>query len=224
LSTEFFQFIAGAILLSVVHALIPNHWIPYVLISRSEKWSTATSLRVTAVGGFAHTLSTVIIGILIGLLGYQLNNLIESISSFYAPVILISFGLIYVIIGIKNLLTHSHSHHHHHEHIEEDKIKELSKKSFTAITLSLSTAMFFSPCIEIEAYYFTAGTYGWMGIAALSLVYVFMTVAGMLILVSAGRKSLNALDNKMHFLEHYEKLITGSILVILGIISYFIEF
>jgi hypothetical protein len=84
--------------------------------------------------------------------------------------------------------------------------------------------MFFSPCIEIEAYYFSVGNQGWAGIITLSILYLIVTVIVMTLMVDLGRKSLEFLSHRLHFLEHYEKAITGGILIILGIISLFIKF
>jgi hypothetical protein len=81
--------------------------------------------------------------------------------------------------------------------------------------------MFFSPCLEIEAYYFTAGALGWGGIAVVSTVYLIVTVLGMLLLVDLGRKGVEKI--KWHFLEHHEKRVTGSVLIVLGIIAYWVK-
>jgi threonine/homoserine/homoserine lactone efflux protein len=80
--------------------------------------------------------------------------------------------------------------------------------------------MFFSPCLEIEAYYFVASSFGWRGIITVSIIYTSITIAGMLLLVWLGMKGVKKI--KSHFLEHHEKTITGSLLILLGIAGYFI--
>ena len=205
--------IIGSLLLSITHALIPNHWFPIAAVSKSENWTKIETMKVTVLTGFLHTLSTVIIGIVIGFIGYKLQHEVEEVTMYYAPVILILLGLYFII---KNLRNKSHTHCH----INPEQIKQASKKSKAAIITALGTMMFFSPCIELEAYYFTAGREGWAGIALLSAIYLIVTVLMMIVVVELSRKSLNALNMKLHFLEHYEKLITGIILIILGIISF----
>jgi threonine/homoserine/homoserine lactone efflux protein len=81
--------------------------------------------------------------------------------------------------------------------------------------------MFFSPCLEIEAYYFVAGKLGWEGIISVSIIYTVITIAGMLLLVWLGMKGVRKI--KSHFLEHHEKTITGVLLIVLGITGYFIR-
>ena len=82
--------------------------------------------------------------------------------------------------------------------------------------------MFFSPCIEIEAYYFQAATQGWIGILLVSVVYLIMTLTIMVMLVYLGLKGVNKFN--LHFLDHHEKAITGVVLILLGLLAYFVEF
>jgi hypothetical protein len=79
--------------------------------------------------------------------------------------------------------------------------------------------MFFSPCIEMEAFYLTAGTRGFGGVVLVSVVYGVVTVGGMVLLVDLARKG--AARFRTHLLEHHELRLTGTILVILGIASFF---
>ncbi|MFH2030101.1 MAG: hypothetical protein ABIJ40_05665, partial [Bacteroidota bacterium] len=163
------QIIVGAFLLSILHASIPNHWIPLVALSKSEKWNEKVTLGITAIAGFAHTTSTIIIGIIIGFFGYKLSGSYSFIIEVIAPSILILLGIIYLILSIRS------NKHHHHQDIHID---DVNKKNTSAIILALTTSMFFSPCLEIEAYFFVAGNLGWEGIAAVSLIYTIITIAG----------------------------------------------
>ncbi len=211
------QVFIGSLVLSLIHASIPNHWIPLIAISKTEKWSQKETLLATLITGFAHTLSTVIIGIIVGFIGYKLASNYEIISKIIAPAVLVSFGLIYLIIDIRHSI---HNHHHEHSHFKIEN-NSMGRKSKWAILASLSIAMFFTPCVELEAYYFQAGSIGWMGILIVSVVYTLTTVLLMLILVYLGMKGANKI--KSHFLEHHEKAITGLILIILGVLAFIFE-
>ena len=214
------QIILGAFLLSIVHASIPNHWIPLVALSKSENWTEKFTMSATALAGFSHTLSTIIIGIIIGFLGYQLSGSYSFIVGVIAPSLLVLLGIIYLALSIK-----ANKHHHHHHHSHEINIDEVNlpsaKKTTTAIILTLIISMFFSPCLEIEAYFFVASKLGWQGIITVSVIYTIITIAGMLLLVWLGMKGVKKI--KSHFLEHHEKTIIGIILIVLGIAGYFIN-
>jgi hypothetical protein len=97
----------------------------------------------------------------------------------------------------------------------------LSAKSKFAIIAPLATALFLSPCVAIGAYYFVAGGFGWLGIAIVSATYLIVTIGIMILMVNLGLKGLEKI--RWHFLEHHERLVTGIVLVILGIFIYFVE-
>jgi nickel/cobalt transporter (NicO) family protein len=208
------EIFSGSLILSVIHALIPNHWIPLIAISKAEKWSKKETLFATFITGFSHTFSTIIIGIIVGFVGIKLSESYHYITQIAAPVILLLLGVIYVLLDLFS------SHHHHHTETDEQALK--NKKSKLAIITSLSIAMFLTPCFEIEAYYFQAATVGWPGIFVVSAVYMFVTLFIMLTLVYLGIKGISKF--KSHFLEHHEKRITGIVLILLGILAYFVEF
>ena len=210
------QIFIGSLLLSLIHATIPNHWIPLISIGKAEKWTQKETLLATIIAGFAHTLSTVLVGILVGFVGYKLSNYYGLISKIITPSILIVIGIVYLIIDVRNS-NHHDNHEHSHFKLEESN----KKKSKWAILTSLSIAMFLTPCVEVEAYYFQAGTIGWIGIIIVSVVYTLTTVILMLSLVYLGWKGVSKI--KSDLLEHHEKLIIGSVLVLLGILAFFVE-
>jgi putative Mn2+ efflux pump MntP len=210
-----YQIFIGSLILSIIHALIPNHWLPLIAVGKTEKWTQNQALWATIITGVAHTLSTIITGIVVGLVGYKLSSSYSVISETIAPSILIGLGVIYVILDFR---------HHHHDHEMKAVVSELGQKKsrWVAILTSLSIAMFLTPCIEIEAYYFQAGTIGWIGIFIVSAVYLITTVVVMLLLVYFGMKGAKSF--KSTFLENHEKLITGMVLIALGILALLVKF
>lgn len=208
------QLFLGSMLLGLIHPLFPNHWIPLIAISKAEKWTNKETIVATLLTGFSHTLSTIIIGIIVGFVGIKLSESYSYITRIAAPLILLIIGIIYLLLDFRT------SHQHNHFEIKNESLK--NKKSKTAIIVSLCIGLFFSPCIEIEAYYFQAATQGWIGILIVSLVYLIMTLSIMVALVYLGLKGVNKFQS--HFLEHHEKSITGVVLILLGLLAYFVEF
>lgn len=198
--------ITGSLLLSILHALIPNHWLPVLAISRKENWTLSQTTSVTLLAGLAHALSTVLIGVAIGLAGVTLADHVDSFAGIIAPSILIGLGLFYVYQH------HRHKHFHLHAHPEV-----LSKRK---AVITIAIAMFFSPCFEIEAYFLIAGTYGWPMIVLLSVLYTVVTVSGMVIWVRLTYKGLVKLN--WHTLEHNAGIITGVTLILTGLVAFFI--
>jgi len=207
------QIFLGSLFLSVIHALIPNHWIPLIALSKTERWNTRETLLATFITGFSHTVSTIIIGIIVGFAGIELSENYGHLTKVAAPIILLVIGVVYFLMDLRT----GHHHHHHFELKDRDR-----KKTKIAVITSLSIAMFLTPCIEIEAYYFQASTIGWTGILIVSLVYLLITLLVMFTLVYLGMKGINRLNS--HFLEHHEKGITGIVLILLAFMAFYIEF
>lgn len=205
----------GSLALSIIHALIPNHWMPLIAIGKTENWSRSETLRATLITGIAHTLSIILIGIVIGLFGYKLADTYVETAKIMAPLVLLVLGIIYLLAELDS------SRRHHHHHAETANL--ITKRSQFQILAVLGTGMFFSPCIEIEAYFFSAGTIGWSGILVVSVVYLVVTVLGMVLLVDLGMKGVNALEEKLHFFDHHEQGLTGLLLIVLGVVAYFIK-
>lgn len=205
-----FEIAFSTLILSMLHPLIPNHWMPVIAVAKAEKWTLRQSLSATLFTGFSHTLSTLIIGTAIGFAGYKLSQYFEIISQRLASGILIFMGIVYLLIDMRN-----QKHHHNHTHSAE-KIKSDSKTRF-AVLFSLSLAMFLTPCVEVEAYYFRAGAAGWKGIITVSVIYTVITVSSMLFLVWMGTRSVKNI--RWHYLEHHEKLVTGIVLLAIGLFT-----
>jgi nickel/cobalt exporter len=199
--------ITGSFILSILHALIPNHWLPVLAISKKEHWTIGQTTSVTFISGLSHALSTVLIGGTVGLLGVAMSENVSGFTHVIAPVFLIALGLFYIY--------QHHRHKHFHLHTEP---KSISK---SRVILGLAIAMFFSPCFEIEAYFLLAGTYGWQEVVVLSIMYTVVTVGGMVIWVRLAYKGLLKLN--WHSLEHYAGVITGFTLVATGIITFFVH-
>jgi hypothetical protein len=206
------QVLLGSLLLSVIHALIPNHWLPLVAIGRAEGWSRPETLAITGITGLAHVTSTILIGVVAGLLGHELSTRYAAVATVAAPAILIGLGVVYLALDLGG----RHRQHHHFE-----ARRRGGKASRLSLVASLCVGMFFSPCLEIEAYYFSAGALGWPVILTVSVVYLLVTVGGMVVLVDLGLKGAARIQS--HFLEHHEKAVTGLLLIGLGVLAYFVE-
>lgn len=199
--------ITGSLILSVLHALIPNHWLPVLAISKKENWTLRQTTSVTFIAGLAHALSTVLIGVIIGVVGVSLSSTVENFTHYVAPGVLIGIGLFYIY------------QHHRHKHFHLHANPVINAKSKVIITLVI--AMFFSPCFEIEAYFLLAGTKGWWMILLIAILYTVVTVSGMVLWVRLTYKGLVKLN--WHALEHNAGIITGITLLLTGILSFFIH-
>lgn len=196
--------LTGSALLSIFHALIPSHWLPVIAIGRQEGWPTRQILWVTFLAGLAHVLSTVLLGGALAAAGGALAGRAELFSRWMAPVLLATLGAYYVW----------RHYYHHHFHLHTQKMR-------WGIVASLTIAMFFSPCLEIEGYFLAAGQYGWPFVGLLATLYGAVTIAGMLVWVWLVLNGLHRLN--WHKWEHNAGLITGFTLIASGVLLFFFE-
>lgn len=203
-----FSILTGSLLLSLLHAIIPNHWLPVLAIGHKENWTINEVSRVTFLSGLAHALSTIIIGVIIGLLGLKLTESVQHFSHIVAPLVLILLGFFFIYQH------HRHKHFHLHNHPKPS----FSKKK---IIVTLVVAMFFSPCMEIEAYFLLAGSFGWHAILSIALLYLVVSVSGMVLWIRLAYKGIIKLN--WHKLEHNAGIITGLTLIVTGILTFYIH-
>ena len=192
--------------IAVVHAMIPTHWLPFVLVSRAQKWSLRKMLSIVALAGLGHVGSTTAVGFLIAWIGWRVSEVVEGIVGPIAAGILILLGMLYIALYFKEL---GHGHHHGHP-------AELSDKG---AILSLIAILTFSPCEAMLPIYFAASPLGWYMIILLSVFVALGTVGGMMILTYLAYRGIESI--RFANLEHYEKLILGLLMTLLGIIVIF---
>ena len=190
--------ILGVLILSFLHPILPNHWLPLALIARGERWNKAKTLTFSFMVALSHSLSTVLLGILVALLGIRISKENEFLGKVFASAVLTILGLFYISRHFRI----GNPHHH----------------AFGILSLgALLLAMFFSPCIEITPFYLVAGSIGWHTVALISLIYVLtsaLLIPTMVILSLMGLKFAS-----LRVLEHYENLLIGAILLLFGILN-----
>ena len=202
-----YTLISGSLLLSLLHAIIPNHWLPVIAIGKKEGWNKKEVLSVTFFAGLSHVMSTLIIGWAFAFFGWELADHFQTFTLYFAPAILIVMGIVFI-----------YRHHtHHHFHVSDQPHQNSKWKMIVA----LSTAMFLSPCLEIEGYFLTAGTESKWWVIILSLIYFTVTLSGMMAWVSFAYTGVSKFN--WHALEHKTGIITGAILIVTGILTFFIH-
>ncbi len=194
--------IGATFFIALTHAIMPNHWIPFALIGKGQKWSLMKTIFITAIAGLGHSITTTILGFIIAILGFHITKYAETIAEPLAGIILIVLGIAFVIVGRLRHGTHNHNH---------------SKFSDKTIAISLFAMMSSSPCVAALPLFLAASTFSWSTLVLLSIILSATTVSGMLVLATlayTGVKKINLCS-----IEEYEKEIIGGILTLIGIIS-----
>lgn len=204
-----FELIIGTLTISILHALIPSHWMPILVFEKKFAWSSQQTTRITLIAALMHALSTVLLGIVIGVLSLEVSESIKNFSNLVLPFLLISLGLVFIV--------RHHRHNHFHLHNEE-QIKNMGPRRVISVLL---LGMFLSPCLEIEGYFVMAGSLGWSYIALVSLLYILISVVGILAWMMFARSILSRLNT--HRIEHNAGLISGLILIATGLLNFILH-
>jgi len=131
MSKDLLVLMVTAASIGFLHTMMgPDHYLPFIVMARSRNWSKSKTAWITAFCGVGHVLSSIILGAIGIALGVAVTKLeiIESHRGSIAAWVLIAFGLVYLIWGLRQALknrphTHSHVHSetgdHTHEHTHE---------------------------------------------------------------------------------------------------------
>lgn len=133
--------ITSAFTIGFLHTLLgPDHYIPFVAMSRANGWTARKTMMVTSLCGLGHVVGSILIGaigLLLGTLVFQLEVL-ESFRGDVAGWLLIGFGLAYLSWGLMRAFrnvphTHWHSHAdgtvHRHPHTHDLEHRHVHRTS-----------------------------------------------------------------------------------------------
>jgi nickel/cobalt transporter (NicO) family protein len=222
-----------------LHAVIPTHWLPFVVAARAQRWRHSKTLAVTAFAGAGHVLFTTALGALVVWAGMALNSRIGKTFPFIAGGALIALGIFYLIRQVRGhgghvhlFGDHTHAHSHSddpHSYVDEAHEQEAhvleqnwsrGRSDWAAIT-GLIALLTFSPCEAFFPVFLTGAKYGWLGFALLSSVLAIATVTGMVTFTSLTLLGLQHF--RFIMLEKFEPLIVSAVFCVLGVLVILLE-
>ncbi|MDR7232555.1 hypothetical protein J2X45_003663 [Caulobacter sp. BE264] len=208
MTSPFFASIAvTAFAVAFLHAALPTHWLPFVLVGRAQKWSTGRTLGVTLLAGVGHVGLTIALGLALVLAGMALQPSLGGLFHLIVGGLMIAVGVFYIMRG-----RHNHA------------LPEASRRTYAsdrAAVAALVTLLTLSPCEAFLPYYLAGMEHGWVAFLVLSGVLMAATAAGMLIFTSLSLAGFKRLG--LQWVERYEETILGVALVLVGLAVAFLK-
>ncbi|MFR9603076.1 MAG: hypothetical protein SNG02_04305 [Rikenellaceae bacterium] len=103
LSATFFSLSLTAITIAFLHtAAGPDHYLPFVVLQKSRGWSLTKTIMLAVVCGFGHVFSSIILGIIGVVMGWQLSEIsfFQDIRGEMASWSFLVFGVVYMCYGL----------------------------------------------------------------------------------------------------------------------------
>lgn len=226
----------------VLHTMVPDHWAPITLLARQQGWTRAETARAAATAGVGHTLSTLLIAVLVWGAGAVFAARFGSAISTVSSVALFAFGAWIAVGAWRDLrrgehehghshMGHSHlhrhadgkEHRHWHEHHDHDWHDERSAEQpdhahghETSRRSALLLILGSSPMIEGIPAFFAASRLGVLQLVVMGVVFAAATIATYVALCVASASTLERLH--LGPLERYGEVISGLFIALLGII------
>ena len=229
--------LCGTAVIGFGHTLLgPDHYLPFVAMSRVGKWSFVKTIVITVLCGLGHVLSSVVLGLVGITFGVAVLSL-ECIESFRGDVagwLLLAFGLVYFVWGVRRAIrnqphTHTHVHIngsvHAHEHVHgKDHVhvhgaaqvpagQDSPRASLTPWVLF--TIFLFGPCeplIPMLMYPAAKGSVG--GVLLVTIVFGVITIATMTTIVALAYVGVGSLP--FGRLQRYSHALAGFVVLVCG--------
>jgi ABC-type nickel/cobalt efflux system permease component RcnA len=220
----------SAVSIGFIHTILgPDHYLPFILLAKSGKWSNLKTIFITVLCGLGHVGGSIVLGLLGVIFGWSLYSieLLEGFRGNVAAWLLIVFGGIYLVWGLIKAYhnkphTHWHKHMdgsiHKHEHVhsgEHRHIHEGAKgKSITPWVLFI--IFVFGPCEPlIPLLIFPASEGSIIGLVLVITLFALSTILTMTTVVYLAVSGLKLVP--MGKLERFSHAIAGAFIFLSGV-------
>jgi sulfite exporter TauE/SafE len=230
MSHELSILITAAASIGFFHTLFgPDHYLPFIVMAQSGKWSLRKTTLITFLCGIGHVMSSVLLGIIGIVLGMVVSKLeiIEGFRGNLAAWALIAFGLVYFIWGMQRVVRnkpHQHLHTHQdavshiHTHVHNDEHVHVHE---TANNKNLTPWILFTifvlgPCEPlIPLLMYPAAKNSLAGLISVVVIFGSITIATMLSVVIISTLGISFIP--LQRIERYMHAFSGAAICLSGI-------
>ncbi len=210
----------------------PDHYLPFVMMSWARKWSTAKTILVTLACGVGHIGSSVLLGMIGVSLGLAVKKLelVESVRGDLAAWLLIAFGLVYFVWGLRRAYrnqphVHGHTHtneaDHTHLHIHQQEHVHVHNDKTSVTPWVLFVIFVFGPCEPlIPLLMYPAAKNSLMDLCVVTSVFGIVTIGTMLGAVLLSRTGVKFIPFSQ--MQRFSHAIAGATICLCGLAIQFL--
>lgn len=215
----------SAVSISFFHtASGPDHYLPFIVLSRARGWTMARTILLTVVCGLGHVLSSVVLGLIGVFLGWQLNrfSFFQDMRGNVSGWALLLLGLAYTAYGFRQAyLNRPHKHfdvlqdevyvfeHRHGEMVMPDKRVKVTPLVLFAIFVM-------GPSEPLIPLLFFSGTHrSATEVVVLIVTFTLSTVLTMTAIVMLGYFGYSFI--RTDTLERYVHAVGGSVVTLCAV-------
>ncbi len=215
----FITLAASGLAVAFIHAAIPTHWLPFVVVARAQGWSRGRTLAMVTLCSGGHLLVMTGLGVALAWFGLQIGERWTGVFPYVAGGALAAMGLLILFRHWRGW-THGHGEwiegHCHHDHgHHHDPARPVARTSDWAAASGLFTMLTFSPCEGLLPVYLSGVQFGWGGVTLLSVILALGTWSAMLLFTSLSL--LGVEKARFKWLEKCEAPVLGTLLILCGL-------
>ncbi|WP_372707223.1 hypothetical protein [Brevundimonas sp.] len=190
-----------------LHAALPTHWLPFVLVGRAQRWSLARTLGTVTAAGLAHITVTALAGSLIVAAGLALDNRVSGLLPHLSAALLFLLGAFYLFRAV----------------VRGPKPASGPRIDMAGPTMSHAAAFWgliamlaVSPGEVLLPFYLSQATGGLIVLSLLTLAFAIGTVLGMAVFTVMARAGYSVLG--LERWARYEGAVLGLALIAVGLL------
>ncbi len=230
-----YALLSVAVSTALLHTLIPDHWLPFVLIGRARGWSARTTAAISGLSALIHVALSIALGLAALVVGLSAAGAVGATLERAGPWLLVGFGLAYAgwawkkgghfhpggarlhagSAGSSTCDGHEGPGHpdHLHYHADDAWIGGRARRD----EWWLAWVVGLNPCVLLMPILFSASREGRLALVLVLAAYVLPTVAlmvGLSVLGVAATKRL-----KVPGVARYMECASGLLVAALGAVQ-----
>ena len=227
-----------AVATALIHTLIPDHWLPFVLIGNARRWRLGTTVAVSGVSALIHVMLSIVLGILALAIGEVAASAVGETLERSGAVLLVVFGFGYALwawrkgghfhpggerLHLQPDGTHCDGHEgdgnpdHLHYHADDRLIEGGVGPNAWWLAFIIGV----NPCVLILPVIMASAGQGAKAVAAVCVAYAVpsaLLMVGLSAMGVAGGRRI-----RLPLAARYMEMVSGLLIGVLGVAILFLE-